>query len=351
MGAIKTVDDIIKRLASNKEFGKCNIYKETSKTVRLDIEENNAQMRTKMTSLVMSEFEGSELKPNRPNDVKIPGGFTVLVKPKKGAKKTASGVYYGLLGTIDLSIFDTTAFGQVCSTFTSGKLVKYIKESSDIKCVSDFNKVIEKHLDPSFKGLNLKLGETTFKNIIGMIPVTTGEHKADVVLVSREGNTLKPVCYLSYKMGTNAKGFQNYSGLSEKSSPQIFNDDETITFYNTLAQYSDSGKREDVYQIIHNENIIGISLFGKEYGKAFGKSSFGINNCNFIVQGEVSIIGSKLTYTHIHENGNMLFSKEYQPVFGARYASGRNNIGPNGQNIKNYRIGIFPRAYRSSWLR
>lgn len=344
---ITTADDIIKHLSSNKAFSKCNIYKETSKTVRLDIEENNAQMRTKMTLLVMAEFLGSEIKPARPNDVKIPGGYTVLVKPKKGAKKTASGAYYGLLGTIDLSVFDTSSFMKVCLTFTSGKLVNNIKEASDVKCVSDFNKAIEKYLDPSFKGIDLSIGGFTFKNIIGMIPVTVGEPKADVVLVSREGNKLIPTCYLSYKMGTDAKGFQNYSGLSEKSSPYIFNHSETIKFYTTLAALSVADKKEEVFQIINDEKIIGMSVFGMDYGK----TSFGVNNCHLIVQGEVSISGSRFSYTHIHKNGDMNFDKTYQPVFGARYASGRNNKGPNGLNNKNYRIGIFPRAYRSSWLK
>jgi hypothetical protein len=344
---ITSADQVITKLCKVKSLKDCKIYKETAKTVRLDIPENNAQMRTKMTFAVIAEFPGSEITVQRPNDVKIPGGYTVLVKPAKGAKKTASGAYYGVLSTIDLSKFDTSAFADVCSTFSGGTLVSAIKEASDVKCVTDFNKAIEPMLDAQFKGLTLRIHGFTFSGVIGMVPVTNGEPKADVVLVCRKGNKLYPDCYMSYKMGTDAKGFQNYSGLSEKSSPYIFQHKETIKFYTTLAALSQAGKKEEVFQVIKDNKIIGMSVFGMDYGK----NSYGINNCHFIAQGEVSLSKTSLSYSHSHKNGDMTFDINYQPVFGARYASGRNNKGPNGLNNQNFRIGIFPRAYRSAWLR
>lgn len=266
----------------------------------------------------------------------------------KGGGKGGAGaaVYYGRLAELKLSKYDLSDFQAISSTFASGELVKNIKEASDVIAVSDFNKALNAVLD-SPDGITLNSEGFRFKNVIGCIPVTNGEPKADIVLVGIDNKNKKlfPTAYLSYKMGTRAKDFQNYSGLSEKSSPYIFNHKETKKFYQTLAQFSKSNIHPDVYQIIKDEKIIGMSVWGMDYGKTFG-----VNNCHYIAQGSVTISGSRLSYTHTQKNGDLNFDKEYQPVFGARFATGRNNRGPGGIEAKNYRIGIFPRAYRSAWL-
>jgi hypothetical protein len=339
---IKKIED---QLKSIKELKGCIIQPETSKTIRLDIPENNVQMRNRITGIVLSALSGSTTDVKRPHDVKITGGFTVLVKPSKGARKTASGAYYGKLAELDLKKFNTREFQGICNTFASGSLVNAIKESSDIKCVSDLNKIISPLLDISVSGVDLTISPYTFKNVIGCIPVTNGEPKADVVLVCRKGNLLFPDGFISYKMGVDAKGFQNYSGLSEKSSKYIFEHQETLLFYKTLHVLSETKSTEDTFQLIKDQKIIGMSVWGMDFGK-----DFGINNCHFVAQGEACISSGRLKYSHIMINGDFNFEKPYQPVFGARYASGRNNKGPQGLTANNFRIGIFARAYRSKWL-
>lgn len=264
----------------------------------------------------------------------------------KGGKKSGSSVYYGRLGDLKLSKYDTTSFLDISTQFASGELVTSIKEASDVIAVSDFNKALNDALDNP-DGMTLSSEGFRFKNVIGCIPVTNGEPKADVVLVGIDNKNKKlfPTAYISYKMGSRAKDFQNYSGLSEKSSSYIFNHKETKKFYETLAKFSKQKLHPDVYQIIKDEKIIGMSVWGMDFGRTYG-----INNCHFIAQGQVTISGGRLSYTHSHKNGDFNFDKEYQPVFGARFASGRNNKGPGGIQVSNYRIGIFPRAYRSSWL-
>lgn len=338
-----TQDDVVREL--HRLLPTVNFYTVTAKTIRADISQNSVALRNKTTLDIIGFFPGSSVSKERPNDVKIPGGFTILVKPAKNAKKVASGAYYGNLDKIDLSAFKLSAFANISREFASGNLVTSIKEASDIKCVSELNEAIVKASKGSLDGLTLKIDGFTFKNVIGCIPVTNGEPKADVVFVCKKDGELYPDCYISYKMGKAAKDFQNYSGLSEKSSAYIFNHKETLKFYTTLSAMSASGIKEDIYQLIEDRKIIGLSVWGSDYG-----GQFGVNNCHTIAQGSPTISGTNLTYTHSTKNGDFNFEAGYQPVFGARYASGRNNRGPKGMLAPNFRIGIFPRAYRSKWL-
>jgi hypothetical protein len=341
MATAQQVVDELRKLIKDVE-----IQTISSKQIRVETLVNSVAVRNQKTAEVMALFKGATVTKDRPNDVKLPGGFTILVKPSKGAKKVASGAYYGNLEKTDLSMFNLSRFSKVSTEFASGKLVTSIKEASDIKCVTELNEEIVKISKGNLDGIELKIHGFTFRNVIGAIPVTNGEPKADVVLVCRGDGFLYPDCYLSYKMGSTAKDFQNYSGLSEKSSHYIFNHKNTLEFYKMLENMSRSGIKEDVYMEIKDDKIIGLSVWGMDYGQ----SSFGVNNCHFIAQGSPSISGSNLKYTHSHKNGDLKFDKYYQPVFGARYATGRGNKGPGGIKADNFRIGIFPRAYRSKWV-
>ena len=321
-------------------------YPESGKTVRVDIATNNVNLRNKVVEQIKTIYSGATTLPARPHDVLLPGGWKVLVKPAQGAKKTGSKAYYGYLDQINLSLYNMSAFKNVSGEVASKQLPSNIKEASDVKCVSDLNELIFPKLKQNPNGIAITVFGYKFTNIVGCVPVTEGEPKADVVLVQQEGKILRPVCFLSYKMGSNAKGFQNYSGLSEKSSPFIFNHPETVKFYQEMQTLAQHGGKVEHYQLIEDPLIKGKSVFGMDYPS----SKFGVNNCHAIVQGEPSLSGSALKYTHMHKNGDMAFEKEYDPVFGSRTASGRGNVGPKGVSFTGYRIGIYPRAFRSAWL-
>lgn len=329
-----------------KSIANVMAYPESGKTVRVDIPQNNVSLRNKVTEQLKNMFPGALTVPARPNDVLLPGGWKVLVKPTQGAKKTGSAANYGYLAKINLSLYNTSAFRGVSSYVAKGELSNDIKEASDVKCVSDLNELIEPRLKGNPQGITISVCGYRFTNIVGCLPVTDGEPKADVVLVQQKDKVLTPVCFLSYKMGSNAKGFQNYSGLSEKSAPFIFDHKETLKFYQEMKTLADHGGKVEHYQQIEDKMIKGKAVFGMEY-----PGKFGVNNCHAIVQGEPSLSGSTLNYTYMHKNGDMSFDKEYEPVFGSRTASGRGNVGPDGISFSGYRIGIYPRAFRSAWLR
>jgi len=315
-----------------------------SKTIRVDVATNTAALRKSTALQISSLFKGSVINPTDPNTVLLPEKFKVIVKPKLGAVKTGSSAEYGLLGQIDLSKFKMSGFETISNEFSRGILPSNIKEDSDVKGVSDFNNSILTLLSRQVKGVTLRINGMSFNNVIGCVPVTIGEPKADFVLVSVKPQAMEfyPSCFISYKLGRDAKGFQNYSGLSEKSSPTIFNDNETVAFYKKLETLQNSGNKKSAYSEIENKNTAAYSVWGMDYGKQYG-----VNNVHFLAQGEVSIYGNSLSYTHTQKNGDFNFSSGYEPVFGARYTPSRNNVGPGGIRVNGMRLGIFPAAYFS----
>jgi hypothetical protein len=316
-----------------------------SKTIRVDVATNTASLRKSTALAISSLFQGSVIDSSDPNTVLLPEKFKVIVKPKQGAVKTGSSAEYGLLGQIDLSAFKIAGFETISNEFSRGKLPTNIKEDSDVKGVSDLNTAILPLLGRQVKGITLRVNGMSFSNVVGCIPVTIGEPKADFVFVSVKPQTMElyPSGFISYKLGRDAKGFQNYSGLSEKSSPTIFNNEETISFYKKLETLQNSGNKKSAYSEIKNNSIVASSIWGMNFGRQYG-----VNNVHFLAQGEVTINSSSLSYTHTQKNGDFNFSDGYEPVFGARYTPSRNNVGPNGIRVTGMRLGIFPAAYFTS---
>ena len=80
------------------------------------------------------------------------------------------------------------------------------------------------------KEVDIVMGKE-YKNIIGFIPGLTGAH-ADFVGINKD---MEEVCFISHKDGTNAKGFQQYSGISSLAGDSIHNHVETRKFREIIA--------------------------------------------------------------------------------------------------------------------
>lgn len=318
-------------------------YPENRKTIRVDVAVNNIKLRTDTAIEVSKLFDEAIISPKDPKIVLLGTDFRVIIKPAKGAKKTGSAPEYGALGKIDLRKFDKNAFTDLTPEFARGSVPTNVKEASDIKCVSDLNNQISALMGSTFEGIELTVAGFRLKGIVGAIPVTNGEPKADVMLVQYEASRKKlmPAFYMSYKMGSDAKGFQNYSGLSEKSAPEIFTDQETINFYEKLYTLQKQKNRKSCFRRLKSRDIIGRSLWGMKYGSG----TYGLDNVQIIAQGELTISRGAISYEHVQKNGNFNLTGGYEPVFGARYTPGRGNVGPNNIRIADMRLGIFPLAY------
>lgn len=340
-------DSIIKPAPKDQKF---SLTAETAKNLRLELPNKTEQLRKTVTARVKKLFPSSHIQAEKPYVVLLPGEIKVFVKPAKTINPTSqtnAKIKYGFLDSIDLSKYDTTAFQEITPELCRNTLPTTAKEESDVICVSEFNTALAPHVK-TIQGVSLSFLGFQFENVIGCVPVTKGEPKADAILIAAKGKTLKPVCFFSYKMGTTAKGFQNYSGLSEKSASEIFHAKETLAFYEVLATICEHKQQRDIapYRPLKNRDLIGKAVWGMDYGKG----TKGINNCHFFAQGTVTITASSgrgnITYSgHSGKNGNFqAFTGAYAPVLGARYTQ-RNNVGPNGIYITSYRIGIWPQAY------
>lgn len=296
-------------------------------------------------------------------------------------KPHASPPYYGIFDVLDPKEYDITELKKVCNVVKTGHnyTLPLIVTASDIKAVSDFNRKlvsILKHKersskvsggsaggcgswDPS-KGVDITVSGKTFTNIIGCVPVTTRtvggkESKADVAFVQNDNNKLIPAAFVSYKMGNDAKAFHQYSGLSEKSSHDIFNHPATIDFYKTIhtKQQNDKNAFRDLapYRAfpdnwktsISLKNIVGSAMWGRNWKR----DKRGIDNCDFVLQGDVTMTNGGATvtvsYQHMINNSDFVaIDGDYVPAFFGRYTRDRNNKGPRGYNVLNLRLGIFP---------
>lgn len=338
-------DRFVKELC--KQYPKTDVL-DQGKVVRLELPTRDRGER-ETVALVLSKKYSGKVK-SKPTEVQF-SGYSLVVKPKGAggstAKKSSGRVYYGLLGKLNLQGMDVSAMSEVDSRFASNKrLPSTLKEVSDMKGISDFNKKLEAVCETS-NGKTLKIGKFTVKNAVGVMAIVGKEPKTDYVIVSKDGNTLYPSFFISYKMGTTAKDFQNYSGISEKTSDLIWGHAETKRFFKTLKMLSESRVSEEVKQEINDTHIIKHSMYGQDFGKAFG-----IDNVNILAQGKVTIAkDGTVHFSHMIVNGTVPPRRSpYFPVFGARVATGRGAKTPFGTTITGFRIGIFPRAYRSKWM-
>lgn len=316
--------------------------------ILVKLKENNFKKIENISLRVLTALGGFRT-PSAPHVIAIikPVQLKVHIKPGEGSKKTASGAFYGILEKMDLSQYDTSKFREVSSVFASGKLPSAIKEQSDALAVSEFNRALDKVASSKPAGADITIGGMKFKGVVGVIPITNGEPKADFCFVCKEDNTLYPDCFISYKKGTNAAAFLGYSGLTEQSIPNLFGKREVVNFFKRLKLNEDLGIQKDEYQIISDSTVKAKAVFGKDYG-----GPLGLDNVHFVCQGTVKITSAgTVTYTHLRKNGNMRFSGEYAPVFGARIDNSRRTKGPKGITIENMRIGIFPRGLRREWMK
>jgi hypothetical protein len=227
-------------------------------------------------------------------------------------------------------------------------------------------------------GINIEVeGFGVIQNVatVSKVPqrVNNREAKADIVLKDTKG---KPLLYVSHKAGGGAKAFQQYGGISKKAGTKanpglIYNDPETQQYlsdlwklyqdalagapdYGLANPFDEKGilKYGRIYRFVKSDDLIGKSVFGPDYGGAFG-----IDNVNLIGQGnfifkpymnDVQDISIRLNFENFEINGDISeFRKgDYRAIFISRSASDRKTETPFG-NIPKLRSGIFNMSYLS----
>jgi hypothetical protein len=221
-------------------------------------------------------------------------------------------------------------------------------ERGELAVLQQINGYISKIGSP----ITVVAGKHTFKEIYGANKVE-GTPKADIALVTYNAKTKKfvDVCFISHKMGRDASGFQQYSGITTKAdgtkSGSISKDKTLVDFLKTLFGFQSAiveGK-ERFFRTIKSKTLIGKAV----YGPQFGETKFGIDNIHLIGQGDVKFnerSGKHYMVFSAHASYNPdvkeFMKDDYTAIIGARYSSGR-NYESGGRTYNNVRVLIMPK--------
>lgn len=242
--------------------------------------------------------------------------------------------------------------------------VPSIKERGELDLLTALNKAIMgivEHRGMSFAdGITITVGDNnpkTFTNIVGFNK-QEGQVKADIVMVQKDGNTLKDVAWFSHKEGHKANHFQQWGGVSH-----FLNDkDETLDVFPEIRKFGNYMKqicgRGGLYDFttpagrgftammdIEDNALKMQSVYGKDFSPG---SNFGKSNCTGVLQGDASIVRNgtdkyKLQMSaHAHINPYVM-TGDYEPVLMIIYKGDRNDLG-----IPGARVVVQPRESRTA---
>ena len=226
---------------------------------------------------------------------------------------------------------------------------------------SDEHQILKKINDKIYElggesPVDITLDGQSYLNIIGFIPGPSGAH-ADFVGVNED---MEEVCFLSHKMGTNAKHFQQYSGISSQAGDTIHTDEETEKFREVIASKKEQDfDNQSFSRDIRNSDLQTRAVLGPEWNGGGTKS--GINNCSHFMQGNVSIrrtefkrslksnatlvINFSAKNIHASSISSLIDSSEYSPTLGARRGESTRSVTFGTNEVRSVRGGIFSSAY------
>lgn len=238
-----------------------------------------------------------------------------------------------------------------------------IKERGEIDFLTTINKsimdiVADRGMEFS-QGITITVGDNnpkTFNNIVGFNK-QEGNVKADIVMVQKDGNTLKDVAWFSHKDGYRANHFQQWGGVTH-----FINDkDETLEPFPQIRKFGDymrqlcgrggtydfttpAGKAFTAMMDIDDKALKMQSVYGKDFNPG---SNFGKSNCTGVLQGVPSLvrIGDKYKLrmtAHAHINPYEM-TGGYEPVLMIIYKGDRNDL-----KITNARVVVQPRESRTA---
>jgi len=211
-----------------------------------------------------------------------------------------------------------------------------VAEDAEVKSLNEqLKKIME---DTGVDYVTVKVGKKTY-NVVS-VTSTPGTPKSDFSFVDVNG---RPVGHISHKDGSNPRGFQQWSGTSQRVEPGIFAHRETQAFIQELKQMFPNGlpPASTLGRKIKDERLKKMAVYGSQFG-----SVPGINNVDVTLQGTVKLVKQGTIYKltgSAHENANgSIISGGYEPIFLAVYKGDRSDHG-----IKGARITINPREGRT----
>ena len=160
-------------------------------------------------------------------------------------------------------------------------------------------------------------------------PTMSPAPKSDFELYDPDGN---PVIFISHK---DAKGFQQYSGISERGAgTNIGNHSEVKRFYTDVLNLRPDKmtSKDGFYRPIADSLLKQYAVWGPDFGKGYG-----INNVQYFAQGKVRLKQKGKEYELVGDlwKNGYIPTGDYEPVLFAYY-----NGSSSWQNIKDCRAVI-----------
>lgn len=190
----------------------------------------------------------------------------------------------------------------------------------------------------------IKLGKKIY-NVYEISKHDNNVDKADIKFLDVKG---RAIAWASLKKGTSPKDFQQWSGISDRTSTFISSHNETKQFISKvreLKENSQDNTQSTYTKKINDPKIKNIAIFGKDSIDNAQKKT--PNNVNTIIQDEYTKMKIVKQNNYYIITGDLLIRNNtlpdsYDPTFFARPDSRRNDAG-----IEKTRLGIFPRDYRT----
>jgi len=205
--------------------------------------------------------------------------------------------------------------------------------------------------------IDIKIGKLLIAGVVSANSDVKGDPKADIVLLDEND---KEVGFISHKKEGGAAAFQQYSGISEKSGSEIYNNSLVKDFvedvYEFLQDQTGGDEAEqgmsflkEISKSESSEKLLGMSVYGFDWNS--GLPPFNLNSVHCIGQGTPLLEKSgkyyKLDFSdsmHVADTVDWMFEGDYRAVFGATFRVGR-SISQPGIEINNLRGGIYPYGF------
>mgnify|MGYP001765158640 CR=1 FL=1 len=296
-------------------------------------------------------------------DFKIENGQTgVLFEQNnnvlKEIRQLISGTPIKIISREDINI-KGVRYAQVSHNSTKGlvALSKIRKPTGgngtayESEVVDAFTKMFKSFGRP----ITIEIGNSKYSDIsyalkverdIKLLGGASRDPKADIILCREQNKPLAPgSIFISHKKAGGPEAFQQYSGVSDKASPEIYSHPEVQYFLRSLLNVIENDKlKQPVMMVIKDPKLINMAIYGPQYGKAFG-----IEHCQLIGQGLPRLTEFREDYyklsfsSHMALSGDVSsFTADYTPVIGATYRAGR-GFNIDGKYISGARVMIVPK--------
>lgn len=213
-------------------------------------------------------------------------------------------------------------------------------------------------MDKTCPGLTIKMGKHTFHNIVGVNKVS-GTPKSDLALVECHNGSLTNVGFISHKMGSAAKDFGQWSGVTVASAGRVIGAHPEVTsFVDAVREYTQGNPEWGrvsgfaMARPIVDERLKMYSLYGPNYGS----SVFGEENVHVLMQGDPTLKKQNTSYVmgagHVHNNGDSMSGDFIPALMAIKKGSWENIIDPTARgvrsdfNIRGMRFSIYPQGGR-----